>query len=667
MTAPELALSKAPSISRADAEEAPPLTVACRALLILSGIGLSLGFAVGFLLLKDPLAAYLTNNEMRPGIRRFVLGMGFGTALVVDVATLVAAFRTRRATPIATTIRRVAHRLAPLGVTGFLPFLFQWKAWRDRDVEFLTLVTLAAILLEVGVRARRSAEPLGPEHFVHARLARFRSDLAARLPRAAERAPWFLVCAGALAYAVYFSYVTIAWHYGVRSSYDLAVENNLSWNIVHGGPFFKSSPQLGPVGSRFGYDASLLAFVLAPVYALYQRPETLYVAQAALLGAAAIPLFLYARLHVGTKAACLLSLLYLLFPGVHGENLFEFHYLPLSTGFLWLALYALESRRDRLAAIAVALALAATQNVAIELLAFGLYLLIAGRRPRAGLVVAAVSAAYFVVLEAIVLRSFQGGESLAQNYARLLPTGDDTIGSAVRTVFSNPWYTVGTILESDKLAYLMQMLVPLALVPLRLPLSALLAAPALAFTTLSSQPSNASIHYQQNAYWVAFVFVAAVIVLSSRARHARHAALWAMTLATLATSYQYGAVLQHNTSSCGPVPYKFGVDHEGYTRHQSLLAVLKDLPPRAKVAGSAFTTPQVSSRPDAYSLTIGVFDAEYVLFPSSHADFVANEYDVVTGLLRKGTFGVVDVAPPFALARRGGPVTRNAEVLSMLR
>jgi uncharacterized membrane protein len=667
MTVPELALSKDPPISRADAHDAPPLTVACRSLLLLFGIGLSVGFAIGFLLLKDPLVSYLTNNDMRPSIRRFVLGMGFGTAALLDLGFLIGAFRARRAAPMADVLQRAARRLAPLGVTGFLPFLFQWKAWGGRDIEFLTLVLLASLVLEAGVRARRTTEPTAPEQFVFARIERRWSDLVARFPRTIERAPWVVTCTAAVAYFVYFSYVTISWHYSVRSGSELASENNLLWNLVHGRHFLESSAGLVPPASRLGSESSFLALAFAPLYALYQRPETLYLLQAVLLGAAALPLFGYARRYVGAGAAWLICLLYLLSPGVHGENLSEFHYLPLSTGFVWLALYSLETRRNVLAGVAVVLALAASQNVAVELIAFGIYLLVAGKRPHAGLVVASVAVAYFVVLQIFAVHPAPSAGSVGAFYQRLLPGGEGGLATAMGTVVANPWYTLGTLLDTDKLVYAMQMMVPLGLVPLRRPLGVLLAAPAIVLTTLSSQPTSYSIHYQHNAYWVTFAFVAAVLVLASRGEVSRRAALWAMTLATLACSYQYGAVFQHNTSACGPIPYKFGVDREGRARHLALAHVTKDLPPRAKVATSAFTTSQVSSRPDVSTLPAVGRDAEYLLFPSSRLDFVGNEYDTVTELLRDGTFGVVSVVPPFALARRGQSPSRNAEVLASLR
>jgi uncharacterized membrane protein len=669
MRAPELALSKhvRESVANAGPSGDPPLSVASRGLVVLFAVGLSVGFCIGFLLLKDPLDPYVTNNDMRPAIRRFVFGVAFGIGALAVLGGMIAAFRLRKVSPPADLLRRIAYRAAPLGVMGFLPLLFHWQAWRGRDMEFLTLVALSALTLEAGARARFAVEPTGPEVFVGAKLRRIGSDLASRFPLVAARWPLVVVSVGTAAYVAYFSYATIAWHHAVRSGTDMAVENNLLWNIVHGGPFFKSSPLGGAGTSRFGDGATWLAYLIAPIYALHQAPETLYIVQATLIGAAAIPLFLYARLYLGGPASCLLALAYLSFPAVHGSNLFDFHYLPLSAFFVWLALYALESRRHVLAAVAVVLALSTTEDVALALVALGIYLLVTARQPRAGLVLACLSAFYFATMKLWVLPRFHPA-AMASAYQRVLPTGDDGFTALIKTVIANPWYTVGTVLDDDKATFALQMLVPLALLPLRRPVTLLLALPALLFTTLSSSPSLSSIHYQFSTHWTTFLFISTVLVLARHAHSSRRACLWALALATLACSYQYGAVLQRNTAASGVIPFKFGLDREGRARRRALSVVLRDLPPRAKVSSASFITSQVSSRPDAYVLANGVQDAEYVLFGTLRSDFLGNEFATAEELLQSNTFGVIDMELPFALAKKGEKNTaRNAEALAIMR
>ena len=66
-------------------------------------------------------------------------------------------------------------------------------------------------------------------------------------------------------------------------------------------------------------------------------------------------------------------------------------------------------------------------------------------------------------------------------------------------------------------------------------------------------------------------------------------------------------------------------------------------------------------------MTLGLYDAEYILFPSVRADFIGNEYETVAGLLQSKAFGVVAIDRPFALARRGQDPSRNAELLAMVK
>jgi uncharacterized membrane protein len=651
------------------ADEAPhPFTVLAQAGLLLAFEGLSFGLFLGLLLIKGTLDDFFAANLLATRARLFGLVMEVsGAAVALGVAAFVG-WRRRRDPGTPAALLHAARRLAPLGVLGFLPLLFRWKMWQGRDLTFLALVGAAVLVLGVGLRVAVEAGPFRWEARLWERAAAALGRVAARWPRLSPRLPLLLVCAGALGYALYFSYHTCAWHWSVRSGYDLALENNIIWNLLHGGQWMKSSPLVGPVGTHFGYHATLFAYVIVPVYAFAQRPETLLVLQSTLLGAAAIPLFLIARRYLAPALACLVALAYLFYPGLHGANLYEFHYLPLGTFFLWLTLYALEARRNVLAVVAVVLTLSVREDVALSLSIWGAYLLLAGRRPRAGLAIIVTALTYFVLMKMVIMPRFIGGETFTDIFRRLLPPGERTFGSVLKTVIANPGYTLGTLLEPAKLVYALQIMLPVAFIPLRRPLGVLFIVPGFFFTLLSTDYwPTISITYQYTAHWATFLFVGVVFALAKLARAHRRAAVGAMVLGLLACSYQYGSILQTNKSYGGPIPYKFKITDEDRQRRHSLDEVLKHLPPDAKVSCSGFTTPQVSSRADAYSMTLGVYDAQYLLFPSEAGDFIGDERQTVTNLLTAGTFGVVIVKPPFALARKGHATEGNAALMARWR
>jgi hypothetical protein len=141
--------------------------------------------------------------------------------------------------------------------------------------------------------------------------------------------------------------------------------------------------------------------------------------------------------------------------------------------------------------------------------------------------------------------------------------------------------------------------------------------------------------------------------------------LMALALAMAATSYQHGAILQHNTARGGFSAFRFDRTDKDIERYEQLMSLCALIPPEAKVAGTERTLPHVSNRPDAYTIrTAGIQDAEFILFQSSigGADLAR-----IRPVIDDGTFGVVDVAGSFVLAKRGHSTERNAEALKRVR
>ncbi len=193
----------------------------------------------------------------------------------------------------------------------------------------------------------------------------------------------------------------ITFHHNLRTAaYDLGLEDNLVWNVLHGIGFFRSTPFSGPTGSHFGNHATFFSYVIAPFYALAQGAATLLFIQSLMIGVAAIPLFLVARRHLGAWAGCLIALCYLLYPPNHGANLYEFHYIPFGAFFLWTTLYLFETHHDRWGIVFTILALSVREDIGgAGVAVLGAYLLISGERPRVGLALAIVGRAALLPAE----------------------------------------------------------------------------------------------------------------------------------------------------------------------------------------------------------------------------------------------------------------------------
>ncbi len=646
-------------------ESQPPLTRAFRALGLLIAEGASLGLAAWFLRAKERLPGYIGSNILSPHARRFVLINMLGGAVLAAGAG-IGLWIWRRAAGL-DLAERISRRLAPLCLIAFVPLMFHWQYWTSasRQLIFLVMVGAFGLTLQALMRVALETPPMLPLG------ARLRIDaVKERIADRLRRWPWLptaLVVLGVLGYAIYFSVITVQNHYRLQTSgYDLGIENNLVWNAAHfNAPLFKTSVIGGPTASHIGFHETYISYLIGLPYRLFPHPEFLLVLQATLIGGAALPLYLFARRHVGDWVACLVSYVCLMYAPLHGSNLYDFHYLPLAPFLLWLTLWLVEARKDRWAVLAVVLTLANREDMSLLLVFLGLYLILTGERPKAGLLITAAGGIYFVVVKLILMPYFLHGYAAYINqYEGLLPEGDHGFGGVLKTVFGNPAFTLGGMLEQEKVLYLLQIMVPIAFFAWRRPVGALCSIPGFLFTMLATKyPPLIQISFQYTAYWTSFLFIAVVanlawmrraeqVSVSPQARASRRAWLVAIAATALVTSYQFGIVLQRNTAVGGFSAFRVGVTPEDKVRHADLYSLIKKIPGTASVAANEMLCAQISSRKNAYTFKIGLYDADYLLF---RQPIWGDDRTKVIEALRSGAYGVEGEKGEFILFRRGAP------------
>jgi uncharacterized membrane protein len=578
-------------------------------------------------------------------------------------------------------IHTLARRAAPIILLACLPTLFNWRLWNDREMPHLlyalAVVGLAKSLVRYSLEAPLLSgdSPRGLNTLVLG-LRNMLSDGACALRALPRYLPLVLVCVACLVYTVFFSYHTIVHHRNaLSSSLDLGLEDNLVWNVWHRAPLFKSSPLGGPHSSHLGFHATWFSFVIAPLYALRPNAETLLIIQAFLFGSAALPLYLLGQRLVSRWLACLVALAYVLYPGLHGSNLYDFHYLPLGPFFLWFTVYFADKRRWVWMILCALLSLSVREDVAAGLAGLGGLFLLSGRRPAAGTVLMILGAVYFVFMKGVIMRhAMGGGDAFVHQYKLLIPDDDNSFVGVVKTIISNPIFTLETLLERPKLVYLIQIMLPLAFIPLLRPIGLWASMIGFVFTLLSTKyPPQIMISFQYTAYWTAQLFPAVLLNLRwvdrVAALNGRAGAAWkwswitALIIGTLAMSYQYGALIQHNTSWGGFGPYHFGTDVSDLKRRADLKPLLKLIPPTAKVVACENVVPQLSNRPDAYTLRLSVYDADYILFHVPSPQF---ERENVLDALQSRRFGILKESGEYALAKRGYSTADNLRIIGRM-
>jgi uncharacterized membrane protein len=173
------------------------------------------------------------------------------------------------------------------------------------------------------------------------------------------------------------------------SSYDLVIFDQAVRSYARFQPGISVVKGLhngfGPHFSVLGDHWSPILASLAPLYWIYNSPETLLVAQAALFALAVPPLWLFTRRAFGggrkaTAAAYLVSVAYALSWPIASAAAFDFHEVAFAPVLTAVALERLQAGRLRTALIALAALLLVKEDMGLFVAGIGVYLAVA--RPR---------------------------------------------------------------------------------------------------------------------------------------------------------------------------------------------------------------------------------------------------------------------------------------------
>ena len=578
-----------------------------QSLILLGLAGASVALAVGQLALHD-LPGFIAQNFLSAAHRKALLvALGGGLAL----GGLVVGVIWRRSPPGTDRVARL-HRIgclaAPLALAAALPGLFTMGPW----VDALTVaLTLGAFVLAV--------EPLWRLHFGAYRAAPFRDPTE---PGTTARRRWFLLAVAAAAgYAAYAIFFTLRSHARFTTyNWDLGQLDNEFYNALHGHPF-RCTPLIRAGNwSELRNHAPFSIYALLPIYALHPAASTLLVLQSLLLGAGAIPLYRFAARRLAPPLALLVTLAYLLYPPMHGAQFFDFHFQPVAAFFLLAAIDAFDDRRMRLFVVFGVIALGCREDVAIGTTVLGLFLVFSGQRTREGAVIAAVSALYFLVMRFLIMPAV-GDWGFSELYRDLIAPHQAGFAGIVTTLVTNPLFTFKTLLTGDKLRYALQIVAPLAFLPLRRPWLAVSLLPGAVLTLLTTgYGPTLDIGYQYGCDFVPYVFPAVALALAALARTEgglvrRRAAAVTLGLASLIATASWGAIPPRHQfhSSYGSISFDPPTAQER-RRLTALDAAMRLVPRQAILAASDRELPHVSNRLDCWNLSVGFEGADYILY-----------------------------------------------------
>jgi uncharacterized membrane protein len=273
----------------------------------------------------------------------------------------------------------------------------------------------------------------------------------------------------------------------------------------------------GPQFSVLGDHFSPVLAALAPLYWIWNGPQTLLVAQAVLFALAIPPLWVFTRRALGggrkaTAAAYLVGVAYGLSWPLAAAAAFDFHEVAFAPVLTAIALERFQAGRLRGALAALAALLLVKEDMGLLVAGIGLYLAVSVppvvRRQRlVGAVLVVAGIAYTALATYVLIPAFGGRADYYWAYGSLGRDVPQLIWHLIRHPLSS---LQALVTPQAKLRTIAWLLAVLGFLPLLSPI-ALAVLPLLAERMLNSKfPNWWLLHFQYNAYLVVPLACAAV-------------------------------------------------------------------------------------------------------------------------------------------------------------
>ena len=435
--------------------------------------------------------------------------------------------------------------------------------------------------------------------------------------------------------AALYSYVSLYRHQHFASNaFDLAVQDQTVWGYSR--LEFIHNTVLG-IPNLLGDHFHPILMVLGPFMWLWNSAGVLLVAQAVLLAAAAIPIYLWGERELGPVAGIAFTVAYLAFWGVLAGVIYDFHHVAFAVPAISFALYATLTRRTWLLIPSVAVAMLTREDVALTLIALGLYILIVQRRWIIGASLVVINAAWIAALLGVVIPALGGG--VAYRHWTYDALGNTPLNAALH-VLRHPLDSLKLLVTpSEKLRVWLGSFLAFALLPLASPIL-IVAIPSFLERFWSSSSNFWSFHYQYSMLPAPILTFAAIdsCARASRLLRGRLPALsrLAMPLAAAATSVVLTFVFIR--------PFAEVTTYPSSARAAEIQSCLDMIPADASVTASNALVPHLSHRDLIYEISMHATGDYVVIDPATYRDFFRGEEDqlrqIVRGDLAAG-FGIV--------------------------
>jgi len=457
-------------------------------------------------------------------------------------------------------------------------------------------------------------------------------------------------------YALLMSITTVLRHISYNTqAYDLGIFDQVLWNAAHGNLLYSSI-----LGGRhfFSEHISPILFLLAPLYWIYADPKVLLIVQSCVLATGAIPIYWLARKKLASnQLALIFSSIYLCYQPLRNVNLGDFHPIALTTPLLLFAFFYLDQKKYLIFGLFLMLAVLCKEEISLIVFIFGVYLAIAQKKRKLGIMVSLLGIAIFA-LDIWVIIPYYRRDSFAfvTRYSYL----GDSIPEIIKTLLLHPVYVIKHVFIPKKIEYFVEVFGPTGFLSFLSPSHLLLAVPTFFQNVLSDFHSQYSIYYQYTAPLTPFVFISAIcglqnllakINLQSRSRlnFTKNQVIQAISVVLLFSCFTFYEAL--------PI-YKLT------ERTQLTDKFIRLVPPSASVSAQELYVPHLSHRSNIY-LFPTISGAKYVFLDIASGfkgPVTEMEYFEKLSDLLEEDYGVLAMSDNLIVLKRGHSQLDNDKV-----
>lgn len=609
-------------------------------------IAISLGLAL-WPLTDIPALKYVVKNDLSI-VQRYRALIAIAISLVVTTATYLGIWlRRRRREPGLTLPQSIVETnrwafvllLAPMMTALAVPNI-ETKNQVFTGFLSVSITALAMVFIYRLLGLKKLRPPDDP--FVPARWA-----------GAAKGVFW----AAFLGYAGLISYFALLDHWNLATTiYDLGIYDNTVWQTAHG--FFLDCTFLrGGDHSVAHFDPFL--WVIAQIYRVYERAETLLVLQTVWLASGVFPLWLLAKRRLKNEwMAAVLVCCYLLSPALHGINMFDFHSLALIVPNVMWAIYLLDIGGFKRYWLVIAVLLLTREDISLINCFIATYAILIGRT-RTGLVTVAVSLAYLVLIKLYampdpsLLMAASKGHSYAYYYQEMIPHSAEGAKGLLISLATNPIFALQVLFKEEKLIYLLHLLLPTLALPFVAGRKAVMLVYGALFIGLATRKHVYSLHFHYSSLALPMLFAALpdglVRVADSKKLRAlgieRARLAWTLVLGMLVgatvSSVKYGVIFPNGSFRAGWSRLHRNPSQEMKDQYTQMRTWIEQLGPEASISATSDIGPHISNRRKAYHWPT-ISDAEYMLLRTQF--FKKDDKKRLDRIVKRHKFQLVEAA-----------------------